>query len=737
MVNIDKIKLKMRHSHPSPYRGKTLARGLVLFLLLMGLTGMANAATYYDKTFTESTTVTFSQVSGTTKFKVAGDNTEYDAIGTIVLNTAGITVNFKFNSGTFMMHDRIIIRRGRLNITLNNETRNVTLKRQNGNTNYLFLVDNRTTTSYNDTRLVIKGADGHRIKLDGNATWSMSGSNSAGWEATFTSGVKADYAMIYMRAGRADISFVDFQNNWCADVEGTGGFFRITTVVTGENPSQCINYVLIDDCSFTKGYAEKHGSVMYAGGRLVNDTKSYVRIRRCLVQNCFCNANDIDPVSGNNSGGGIFRTGGNGATDLEITNSVMKNNKCKRTGTITWNSGIGTLTLTNDTIMNNWSGANGGGLSVHSSATISKCKILNNYAANNGGGIYYRTYSNSDDALPNYTPNNGSLELDAQTEINGNYADNNGGGIYFTVSPINVTATAHGALYTVFKNKQGSQYEVNLSVNGAKVMNNTAGNHGGGIFINRTTDIYKSDLKVNYGTIENNNVTNNGGGFYVTSSLSGTVYGTCPYALTNLNVTLGSTSGTLQVVNNSAINGGGCYITGTKHVTTINNGTIGAQAKPNRATGGNGGGLCIIGGLVNVNGGNIQYNTATGNGGGFYVSISNDTDIATIKGGATIINNSATNGGGAYVNKGQLRIQDATTKISTNTATTSGGGIYMANGTVTYTNAQMLSNTATNSDGGGLYLGNGTMTVSGSSAAIRGNSAPIPEQRHGSTAHVP
>ena len=594
----------------------------MLMLTLLAGAGVANAATYYSKTFTSSQTVTFTQVTGTTKFTVNGDNTQYDGIGYIYVNTAGVTVNLKFNSGTFMLSDRIIVRRGRINISLNNETRNVTLKRASSNSNnYLFFIDNQSTTNYNDARLTIIGAEGHTIKIDGNASWTVRGSNSAGWEAQFTSGVKCDRPMFYVRAGRGDFNYVDFQNNWCTSDWQVGGFFFVSTSTTGNTPSKSPCYVYLDYCSFKNSYAEKQGAVMFMSGDLINGQKSYVRLRWCVTENCFCNANDVNPIDGSNTGGGIFRTVAVGCTDLVMTDCVIKNSKCKRSGMITWFSATASLTMTNDSIINNWSGRNGAGLTLTGVASIAKCKFLNNYAGINGGGIYFVTYGNSSAALPNFAPNNGSLEMDAQTEVIGNYAGSLGGGIYFGVSPINISRTGHGAnMYTVFKNSSGTQYEVSLVVNGAKIMNNSTGGSGGGIFINRTTDIYKSDLKINYGTMENNNAVNDGGGFYVNSSVSGMVYGTCPYALTDLNVTIGSTSGTTQVVNNSAKNGGGGYITGTKHVTTINSGTIGTQAKPNRAIIGNGGGLCIVGGTVNVNGGNIQYNTATNNGGGFYVN---------------------------------------------------------------------------------------------------------------------
>ena len=173
---------------------------------------------------------------------------------------------------------------------------------------------------------------------------------------------------------------------------------------------------------------------------------------------------------------------------------------------------------------------------------------------------------------------------------------------------------------------------------------------------------------------------------------------------------------------NIAYNGNGAGIAVANGHVTINAGNVDYnQAKYSDNMGGYGGAFYLTGGIATINGGSVSNNSADRNGGGFYVDMANANDTTYIKGGATVADNTALNGGGAYINQGHLKIEGATTSITTNVAETCGGGIYTSNGDVEVISAKLEENVATNGDGGGLYVENGDITLSG--AIVTGNTA--------------
>ncbi len=749
---------------------KRLLRHLIILLAfvccLLGWKNEVMAASY-TKTFTTDATVTFTQVSGTTKFKVTGDDTEYTDIGAITLNTSGITVTFKFNSGTFYISDRITIQQGHLIIQPNGK-KNPVLKRKTGYDDMFFYVTNRTTTAVADAQLDIKGrvTEGttYKITIDGGAIWKVEGSNANGWTATKSSGVTAQYPMFYFRGGRGEFQYVDFQNAWNDGGSFQGGAFRIYTVTTGNTPSTCRNYVLIDNCTIKKCYCKGQAGAMQLGGPLVT-SNSLVKITNSTIEDCFSKADEEL-----NSGGGIFRTGGNSTCELQMENCILKNNKSNSSGTITWNSGYAPLKLTGCEFNNNYCNNNGGALSIYSATTIKACTFSENYAVNNGGAIFYYTYSNTESNIPNYAPQNGTLSIDADTKIQNNTAGNNGGGLWITIRPI-TCLNSSGSRYTVYKNNGNTQYEVHLTINGTTISGNTAAQFGGGVYLRRMTDIYKTDLNFNYGTVEKNTALSNGGGIYVTSDLSGTIYGTCPYSRTDLNVYVGKsgTSAKATVSGNQANNGGGVYATGTKLVFNVYaNAVIGKSGTGNAnqaiATTGAGGGVYFNGtlegtsyGSFTMYGGNIAYNTSKKNGAGIYIgngtctikggSITNNKSTTGSGGGIfvnpagtgavtalnstsaalSVSNNEAVHGGGIFVNQGSLTVTKNTNNLTINnnvakTADTGSGGGVFARGTVTISGATISGNKAEGSLGGGIYTESDQITVQ-SSASITGNKA--------------
>ena len=246
-----------------------------------------------------------------------------------------------------------------------------------------------------------------------------------------------------------------------------------------------------------------------------------------------------------------------------------------------------------------------------------------------------------------------------------------------------------------------------------------------------------------------------GGGMYIASKFDDNIRSI-------LDVNIGKSGETLEMHNNRAYtDGGGVYVLYKRDTpqqlnegtVTVEGGSIGFYeykdddnnivkvSSPNKALTGNGGGICVMGGTVFVNGGNILYNTAAELGGGVYVSVPNKNSKTTIQGGANISENTAKGGGGVYVDKGELDVfgntwNNATeewemldwtgyttpgaetthTRITNNTATDgNGGGINAGNGEVDITNTLIYDNeargTVSKGRGGGVYLDGGIINI--------------------------
>lgn len=267
-----------------------------------------------------------------------------------------------------------------------------------------------------------------------------------------------------------------------------------------------------------------------------------------------------------------------------------------------------------------------------------------------------------------------------------------------------------------------------VSIEGGDIYNNTTlatpGSEvaGGGIYIEKhlTDNTTFGNVDYNYdnkpgiygsgtltvnpgkGKIYNNSAINGtddgyGGGIYIASKF------TNPAIVSTLNVNIGKVGEVLEMHNNQAYtDGGGVYVwydrtDGRKNegTVTVAGGTIGKTnlETGNKALTGNGGGICVMGGTVTVEGGNIEYNTAEQDGGGLYVNVPNNESITTIQGNASISHNTANNGngGGVCLDKGRINIYGS--NISNNKATIgNGGGLYIQEGDILVWPNEMLTN---------------------------------------------
>lgn len=126
---------------------------------------------------------------------------------------------------------------------------------------------------------------------------------------------------------------------------------------------------------------------------------------------------------------------------------------------------------------------------------------------------------------------------------------------------------------------------------------------------------------------------------------------------------------------------------------------------------GGGGGVCVCGSgaALSVNGGELNNNSASWNGGGLYVRYGSVTLTGT-----QIISNSAIRGGGLYVYEGRATLTG--THLVSNSAD-KGGGLFVASGGAVLTETRILSNSAT-STGGGLYLDSHSGVITAASSCV-------------------
>ena len=320
---------------------------------------------------------------------------------------------------------------------------------------------------------------------------------------------------------------------------------------------------------------------------------------------------------------------------------------CKGSGTITHSAGVygrgvrlGDSSSTGDFIMyggeisgnridiSAHSAAAGDGAGVESQQsdfTMYGGKITNNHVINGsnneGGGVNMHTGGT-------FTMYGG--------EISGNACSDTGGGV--------ISAGTYLKLY------------------GGTISNNTADKRGGGVFTNMTLTIsdgititgnkseqgggiytYDEDITINGGNITGNTATYGGGVYHIGD------YRTCD--------TL-TISGSATITGNTATDGGGVYVESGKNTSTWNKGQ----------------------GALQINGGSITNNTATGNGGGVYI---NERGLLTITGGNVTDNTATVNGGGVYFNGESKKFNiSGNINVTGNKKSGKANNIYLPNGQI-------------------------------------------------------
>jgi hypothetical protein len=206
---------------------------------------------------------------------------------------------------------------------------------------------------------------------------------------------------------------------------------------------------------------------------------------------------------------------------MTMTGTIVRDNQALANG-ITGsgggisNAGNGTMTITNSTIENNYSGGNGGGFSDENNVgalVVSNSVFRNNTAVGNGGGIQ----------------EGGPSTVITNSEIDGNTASGTGAGLFANGPGVtiqsstfahNTAAIGGGAieLQTTGTAASGSTI-TNSTITDNNALNN-GGANGGGIEAPVTT--FTGSLQLTNDTIASNFATNGGGIFWAgaTGSIS-------------------------------------------------------------------------------------------------------------------------------------------------------------------------------------------------------------------------
>ena len=381
-------------------------------------------------------------------------------------------------------------------------------------------------------------------------------------------------------------------------------------------------------------------------------------------------------------GSGISATVTTDGSGRTVTNGAGRVFNITSGGSLILGENI-TLTGTN-------AGGSGGAVYVDGgSFTMESGSKITGSSADYGGGVYIK---------------GGTFTMKSGSSITGSSAGYAGGGVYvndgnFTMdggtiggTDINSSNTA-GSGGGVYVNDQGS-----FTMSGGIISGNTATGttaNGGGVHVGGTFTMSGT------ATIKGNTASN-GGGVCVYSggvfTMSGGIIG-------------GSDSGSA----NTALYGGGVYVDSSNFgfgagTFDMSGGTIIGNEVSGTVAGG--GGVCVQGNFTMSGNATISKNSAV-NGGGVYVTVAGATFTmsgGTIGGDDANSANTASSGGGVYVVNGCTFTMSGTATIKGNTAS-SGGGVQVG-GTFSVSGSPTITGNTVSGNANNVYLPGGkTITI--------------------------
>lgn len=329
-----------------------------------------------------------------------------------------------------------------------------------------------------------------------------------------------------------------------------------------------------------------------------------------------------------------------------------------------------------------------GGISIiNGNLTLKNCVVTKNESSNGGGGIHFdgENLIVEDSEISGNIGDPGGIcvaEDSAETEIKNSSIKNNvarsGGGLDLAgtstiegceISGNKAESSVGGGLILAFNNKS-------CKIINSKISNNTAGENGGGIYINGGTLSLESGAEINI------NKAKNGGGIYINAGEAGlsdctissneafedggAIYASCEYSTITVNIGEKDDSDDVLIEQNKAKRGGAFY--GADNARFVMNaGKVFENYSTGNTDGDGGGAMFICGGDSNystftMNGGEIIGNMAKsgGAGGAVHIDDGSGKNAAFIMTGGLLSGNKAADekgngsklGGAIYVKKG-------------------------------------------------------------------------------------
>ena len=426
------------------------------------------------------------------------------------------------------------------------------------------------------------------------------------------------------------------------------------------------------------GAVFNYSELTITGGRFMNNQATYAG---AIYNTLYNNTKATMTVEGGTFCGNMAVSGGailNHGT-MTVERGTFDQNVITGGGGAIWTDG--TATITEASITNNTGAINGGAIANHGRTMLNDCLIQGNTASAAGGAIF--------------TGNNGDENANAKVTVTGGIIMENsaplGGGIYIDSDTVE--------LY------------------GAAVMENTASDKGGGVYVNGSRSISQGRLYTRDNAAIVRNTAGDGGGIYIAQGYEDLYLYT---GLAELRDTLVSENTTTvhggggitnygylilnncQIEDNTAVGkGGGIF---TAYELTVTDSTIG-----DNTTDSDGGGIYVgtcasAESDVLITGGTISGNEAVHGGGICTCEADPEVEnvIVTIKGTSSITDNTASEFGGGICNDAKLILKDSVT-VTGNTSVGCGGGIWTASDLQMQDKIVVKDNTGSADD---LYLKN-------------------------------
>jgi len=202
-----------------------------------------------------------------------------------------------------------------------------------------------------------------------------------------------------------------------------------------------------------------------SNGRVFQITGGDVTMDKLVIQN---------GEAGTDVGGGIHLFTGN----LEINNSLIRNNSALSGGGIAAGESAGTIVIKKSALLRNTASANGGGIRCDECAgiTVDRSKVDQNIAGGSGGGIYaqetqtkiFRSYlrNNNADTGGAVRMLVGNMKI-VRSELSNNEADSSDGGAIRAAGNLNVQKT------TMHNNRAESAGGAISANNGNSIVSNS------------------------------------------------------------------------------------------------------------------------------------------------------------------------------------------------------------------------------------------------------------------------